>query len=175
MNPQPICPRPILLNSWKQIAIFLGRGVRTVQRWEEELNLPVHRIGTGKRAPVFALEHELRFWLQVRRYGPTHNDPAGVRGSTVVHAEFAYRSTELAQRVLAATEENRRLMTVLVENMARMQQTRDEIRRVRLGRMATRGFRSANPHMLDLQSNALSEPFQTATLGDRSSAATGTP
>lgn len=37
------------LNSWKEIATFLGRGVRTVQRWERELQLPVHRIGDGPR------------------------------------------------------------------------------------------------------------------------------
>jgi len=42
------------LNSWKEIATYLSRGVRTVQRWERELKLPVHRIGKGKRSPVYA-------------------------------------------------------------------------------------------------------------------------
>ena len=32
-----------LLNSWKEIADYLGRGVRTAQRWEVELHLPVRR------------------------------------------------------------------------------------------------------------------------------------
>jgi hypothetical protein len=53
----------ISLNSWKEIASYLGRGVRTVQRWERELQLPVHRIGKGKRSPVFANSTELNFWL----------------------------------------------------------------------------------------------------------------
>jgi hypothetical protein len=52
-----------VLNSWKEIAQYLDRGVRTVQRWEQELRLPVHRIGKGKRSPVYALVPEVRFWL----------------------------------------------------------------------------------------------------------------
>jgi hypothetical protein len=54
---------PRLLNSWKEIASYLDRGVRTVQRWERELGLPVHRVGTGKRSPVFAVVTELNFWV----------------------------------------------------------------------------------------------------------------
>lgn len=52
-----------MLTSWKEIAAYLDRGIRTVQRWEHALELPVHRIGTGKRSPVFATISELRFWL----------------------------------------------------------------------------------------------------------------
>lgn len=55
---------PGTLNSWKEIASYLDRGVRTVQRWECELRLPVHRIGSGKRSPVYALVPELNFWLR---------------------------------------------------------------------------------------------------------------
>jgi hypothetical protein len=55
--------KPQMLNSWKEIASFLDRGVRTVQRWEHELQLPVHRIGKGKRSPVYALVPELKFWV----------------------------------------------------------------------------------------------------------------
>lgn len=51
------------LNSWKEIAQYLDRGVRTIQRWEHGLGLPVHRIGKGKRSPVFATAAELNFWL----------------------------------------------------------------------------------------------------------------
>jgi hypothetical protein len=54
---------PSMLNSWKEIASYLDRGVRTVQRWERDLQLPVHRIGKGKRSPVYALVPELKFWL----------------------------------------------------------------------------------------------------------------
>src|SRR5438034_755012 len=54
---------PMMLNSWKEIAAYLGRGVRTVQRWERDLGLPVHRIGKGKRSPVYATVTDLNFWI----------------------------------------------------------------------------------------------------------------
>ena len=54
-----------LLSSWKQIATYLSRGVRTVQRWEETLQLPVHRVGSD-RGPVFAYECEIDGWLRRR-------------------------------------------------------------------------------------------------------------
>lgn len=54
---------PMMLNSWKEIAAYLGRGVRTVQRWERDLGLPVHRIGKGRRSPVYATVTDLNFWI----------------------------------------------------------------------------------------------------------------
>jgi hypothetical protein len=53
-----------LLSCWKDISAYLNKGVRTVQRWEQTLGLPVHRIGSGNRAPVFAFKHEIDTWLQ---------------------------------------------------------------------------------------------------------------
>jgi len=32
-----------ILSGWKEIACHLGRGVRTVQRYERELGLPIRR------------------------------------------------------------------------------------------------------------------------------------
>jgi hypothetical protein len=51
-----------LLNSWKEVASYLGRGVRTVQRWEK-LGLPVRRLGAGPRSPVVANARDLDRWL----------------------------------------------------------------------------------------------------------------
>jgi PAS domain-containing protein len=53
------------LNSWKEIADYLHRSVRTVQRWEARFGLPV-RHRAGKRTSVFAIEAELNSWLQTR-------------------------------------------------------------------------------------------------------------
>ncbi len=52
-----------LFNGWKEIANYLGRGVRTVQRWERLNGLPVHRPAGKQRAAVFALKLELDAWL----------------------------------------------------------------------------------------------------------------
>lgn len=55
------------LNSWKAIAAYLNRTVRTVQRWEREEGLPVHRLGHARSHSVFAYKHELEAWLASRR------------------------------------------------------------------------------------------------------------
>ena len=55
------------LDSWKEIASFLGRGVRTVQRWEREEGLPVHRLDHTKRGSVYASPPELTVWWESRR------------------------------------------------------------------------------------------------------------
>jgi hypothetical protein len=52
------------LHGWKEIAAYLDKGVRTVQRWEKELGLPVRRMGTGRAEVVFALPSEIDAWRQ---------------------------------------------------------------------------------------------------------------
>jgi len=52
-----------VLNSWKEVAAYLGRGVRTVQRWEQELGLPVRRPRGRSRSAVIAFKAELDQWL----------------------------------------------------------------------------------------------------------------
>ena len=54
------------LDSWKEIAAFLGRAERTVKRWETERGLPVHRVPGGGRSAVFAYGDELSDWLKGR-------------------------------------------------------------------------------------------------------------
>jgi hypothetical protein len=53
-----------ILNSWKEIATYLDRGVRTLQRWERDEHLPIRRVGAGERAPVFAFTVEIDKWLR---------------------------------------------------------------------------------------------------------------
>lgn len=51
------------LESWKEIAAYLNRDVRTARRWEKERSLPVHRA-PGKRSGVYALVTEVDAWLK---------------------------------------------------------------------------------------------------------------
>ncbi len=51
------------LNSWKEIARYVGVGVRTVQRYEEELDFPVRRRHGTIRSSVFAMRSEVDAWL----------------------------------------------------------------------------------------------------------------
>jgi Tol biopolymer transport system component len=51
------------IDSWKDIAAYLGHDARTAVRWEKEKQLPIHRISGGRRHCVFAYRHELDAWL----------------------------------------------------------------------------------------------------------------
>ena len=55
------------LDSWKEIAAYLGRDVTTVQRWEKREGMPVHRHVHDKRGSVYALGSELDAWRQSRK------------------------------------------------------------------------------------------------------------
>ena len=50
------------LDGWKEIATYLKRDVRTVNRWEDQEGLPIHRHIHGKRASVYAYPSELSAW-----------------------------------------------------------------------------------------------------------------
>jgi tetratricopeptide (TPR) repeat protein/TolB-like protein len=58
------------LDSWKEIASYLRREVRTVQLWEEKEGLPVHRHFHKRLGSVYALRSEIDSWKrQVSREG----------------------------------------------------------------------------------------------------------
>ncbi len=52
-----------LLESWKQIADFLGCSERTAQRYMDR-GLPVHHVGGGKLRRVYARADELAAWVR---------------------------------------------------------------------------------------------------------------
>jgi hypothetical protein len=58
-----------ILDSWKEIAVFLRRGVRTVQRWEATEGLPVRRHDHLKRGSVYALRSDIDLWVRTRQFG----------------------------------------------------------------------------------------------------------
>lgn len=55
-----------LLDSWKEIAAYLKRDVRTVQRWEQMNGLPVHRLPGAGKPGVYAVQSELDDWMRGR-------------------------------------------------------------------------------------------------------------
>ena len=68
------------LDSWKDIAEYLGRSVRTVVRWADERGLPIHRVPGGKRHAVFAYSKEIDAWLvsigDIQQEAPAAREPA---------------------------------------------------------------------------------------------------
>jgi hypothetical protein len=59
------------LSSWKEIAQYFNRGVRTVQRWETDLGMPVRRPHGGSRTAVMAIREELDAWMASRPFRET--------------------------------------------------------------------------------------------------------
>ena len=59
-----------LLRSWKEIALYVGVGVRTVQRYEHQLGLPVRRPANRPTSPVIAFIDEMDAWLRKARKSP---------------------------------------------------------------------------------------------------------
>ena len=64
------------LDSWKDIADYLRRDVRTVQRWERERNLPVRRLPGGRKPRIYALKSELDLWLKGSPADPVPSAPS---------------------------------------------------------------------------------------------------
>jgi adenylate cyclase len=95
------------LRGWKQIAAYLHRDVRTVQRWERHEHLPVHRQMHRKSGSVHAVRVELEAWIASRTSPPaneqtsfrTRNPRAYelcLRGRQMFH-QFRRRSFERAR------------------------------------------------------------------------------
>jgi Tol biopolymer transport system component len=66
-DPGPEPPAEGRLDSWKEIASYLRRDVRTVQRWEKTEGLPVRRHLHDSLGSVYAYRHELDAWLAGRQ------------------------------------------------------------------------------------------------------------
>jgi len=72
-------PRGRRLESWKEIAAYLGRDVTTVRRWEKREGLPVYRLQHSKLGSVYAYALELDAWRERETNRETH--PETLAGS----------------------------------------------------------------------------------------------
>lgn len=67
------------LDSWKEIAAYLHRDVRTVQRWEKTAGLPVHRHAASRLRTAFAYRTEIEAWWLSRRDDLERGGPPSAR------------------------------------------------------------------------------------------------
>ena len=93
-----------VLNSWKEIAQYLNRGIRTVQRWERELNLPVRRARAQGRSPVLAIRSELDLWLKnrlIKRQQSANNGNSRAASESLIsfNRELLLASRQLREQV----------------------------------------------------------------------------
>jgi len=96
-----------LLTSWKEIASFLGKGVRTVQRWEATLGLPVIRPPDRRSGIVMARPSDLEAWLVNGRQRSRGNSDGQDKKDSELRAIFSECVQELRRchveaRVLCA-------------------------------------------------------------------------
>jgi tetratricopeptide (TPR) repeat protein len=81
-KPEPATQRDaVRLESWKEIAAYLRRTIRTAQRWERDEGLPLHRHGHEQRDSVYAIAPELDAWLEERRHAAKRNSPSAAHPS----------------------------------------------------------------------------------------------
>src|SRR5262245_17562099 len=106
-----------ILNSWKEVSNFLGRGVRTVQRWEFLYAMPVHRPAGRPRSAVVAFSDELEHWLDRKAaLIPELRDSADRRDA---HSELMVQlhvsSTTLLERGKRLQEQTATLQALVVK------------------------------------------------------------
>jgi hypothetical protein len=94
-----------VLTSWKEIAGYMGRGVRTAQRYEREFQLPVRRLPGKSRGAVIAIAEDIDAWL---RYGSNRgrNTGPGTRSAELVTASTHTRTKSAGLRLQSETLRN---------------------------------------------------------------------
>jgi hypothetical protein len=68
-----------VLTSWKEIARYLDKGVRTVQRWEREFGLPVRWLKSNSYRIIVAIPEEIDVCLRGRT-ATEHSEVDKLRG-----------------------------------------------------------------------------------------------
>jgi len=96
------------LDGWKAVAAHLGRSVRTVQRWERERGLPVHRVA-GSMDTVFAIRTEVDAWrLRGTASGAVNGEEANAE-VTLARSPSADEPAERSDSVRSARRRRRAL------------------------------------------------------------------
>ena len=90
------------LESWKEIASYLGRDVTTVRRWEKREGLPVHRLHHSRLGSVYAYTLELDAWRNERAPAGATDAPDARQASEAARTGFHARmATALVALALA--------------------------------------------------------------------------
>src|SRR5437899_2339758 len=90
------------LESWKEIAAYLGRDVTTVRRWEKREGLPVHRLHHSKLGSVYAYATELDAWRDERAPTDAKEAPDARRETEAVRSGAHPRTAVLLAALVLA-------------------------------------------------------------------------
>ncbi|MCU1286953.1 MAG: hypothetical protein JWO13_3303 [Acidobacteriales bacterium] len=87
-----------VLNTWKDISAYTGRGIRTVQRWETSFEFPIHRPSGKSRSAVFALSDEVDKWFHSRPMLATEEKNKRAQQNPINIEELRARAHQLRAR-----------------------------------------------------------------------------
>lgn len=107
--------------SWKEIAAYLGKGVRTVQRWECDLGLPILRPNGKPSGVVLASPAELDRW-RARHWSRGKNWSRGTKSHGSV-AMVSHQTVTVAWENIRASRELRNQSQHLVQQLTQSTQT----------------------------------------------------
>jgi hypothetical protein len=114
-------PENQYLSGWKDITRYLGRGVRTVQRYEGEMGLPIHRPAGRSRGTVIAAKTELDTWA-TGGHGRSGAKQWPLDETNRMGAEFLQIDSEIALTfsgiALTATDKETKRRTTLTARRA---------------------------------------------------------
>ena len=119
-----------ILNGWKQISNHIDRGVRTAQRWEALLGMPVHRPALKDRSAVVAFSDELESWLS--RTSPD------VRNKCVETDDQPTDVNEWNERLLSALDNMSTLVGQSCDLLSQVHILQEQLRRSRSRRIASK-------------------------------------
>jgi hypothetical protein len=134
--PDGMMPNSVVFTSWKEIASYLGKGVRTVQRWEAQFGLPVQRPNARDKGIVRASREELDEWIATR-WSPrlkkpdaidsfSSPPPAKVQGAVETHHQLQAQNRELLFGLQQSLEELSRNCQSLAINLASCRELRTQ-------------------------------------------------
>jgi hypothetical protein len=118
-----------ILNGWKQISRHIDRGVRTAQRWEALLGMPVHRPALKDKSAVVAFSDELESWLS--------RTPADVRNECLATDDQArHANEEKSERLLRMLDNMSTLVRQSCDLLSQVQVLQKKLIRLRKSRRA---------------------------------------
>ena len=126
-----------VLGSWKEIANYLGKGVRTVQRWERCAGLPIHRPSGSNKGVVIAFPAELDNWA---RRQDVH-DHSQVRSRVHQNTALSHELVNHTRQLLDSTRELVKNTNLFMEIARR----RSESPRPESGSFPLRNRKAQNP------------------------------
>jgi hypothetical protein len=116
---------PQFLSGWKEIANYLGKGVRTVQRYELELGLPVRRPAGKATGSVVATKGELDAWVKASpirssfRLTPRTDDPS--QGTAIAIRNNLHEMNRLRDQMLTLRSDLRVSLELLQDALNSLQ------------------------------------------------------